>query len=152
MSALVHGDAHPGNFFWDPTAGITFIDTPTFHYSMDVNGMPIASPERDISNFIQRLAHYGRVFKLHPEEIARLHDTFVNSYRDAGGAPLDHDTMRMFGARSVLNKLLQIGDEIRAMLDATDASEEVDQGALARLDKEMRSEIGLLKRALGWDE
>ncbi len=147
-AALVHGDAHPGNFFWDPSRGVTFIDTPTFHYSVDDHGNPIASPERDVSNFEQRLAHYGRVFHLASDEVGRLHETFISSYRAAGGAEPNGDTLRMFAARSVLNKLLQIGEEVREKLD-----EASDPGGRHSVDlTDLRAEIELLRRSLGWEE
>jgi hypothetical protein len=114
-AALVHGDAHPGNFFWHPQHGVTFIDTPTFHFSMDDTGSPIASPERDISNFQQRLDHYGRRLGLEQAEITQLQSTFLQVYRDAGGAHLDAEAMNVFNARSVLNKLLDIGRRVQEM-------------------------------------
>jgi len=151
-SALVHGDAHPGNFFWDPQAGVTFIDTPTFHYSMDANGSPIASPERDVSNFQQRLAHYSRTFGLDPVEVAHLQDAFLQSYRDSGGATLNPDAMRMFGARSVLNKLIQLGDEVRVLRDESLEGGSTDPAMLRSRIEDMVAEVDLLMRSLGWDE
>jgi hypothetical protein len=141
-SALVHGDAHPGNIFWDPLAGITFIETPTLHYSMDAAGAPIAAPERDISNFEQRLAHYCQHFNVSNEETETLQDTFSKEYCRSGGANLSQGKLRMFGARSVLNMLVPIGELIyQTRLKST----EVDlDGEVSNL----KAEIALLKRAV----
>jgi hypothetical protein len=154
-AALVHGDAHPGNFFWHPSEGVTFIDTPTFHYSVDDHGRPIAAPERDVSNFEQRLAHYGRVLDLQPAEVARLRQTFLDAYHEAGGPQLNDGTLRMFGGRSVLNKLLQMGDAVRAVMvdpEGMRADPEVAEGTGRDPVDELREEIELLRRALGWEE
>lgn len=155
-AALVHGDAHPGNFFWHPEQGVTFIDTPTFHYSVDDHGMPIAAPERDVSNFEQRLAHYGRMLQLRPEEVADLRQSFRDAYREAGGPQLHDGTLHMFGARSVLNKLIQLGDEVRAIIEDRDRprgdGETSDGADLNTAVSQMRAEIELLRRALGWTQ
>jgi Ser/Thr protein kinase RdoA (MazF antagonist) len=143
-ASIAHGDAHPGNFFWDPSA-VTFIDTPTLHFSIDQDGRPIGEPERDISNLLERTSHYGHEFGLSPAEIAQLRDTVLGTYRDAGGAPLDPVLMRMFAARSVLNKLLQVGGDVRAFL-----TENPGVAVPADLLEKLQAEIGLLRDALGW--
>ena len=143
-SALVHRDAHPGNFFWHSSAGVTLIDTPTFHYSMDSDGAPIAAPERDISNFVQRLAHFCWQANMNENEIWVLRRAFMDAYRDHGGAALNESKLQMFGVRSVLNKLVEIGERMR-------------QPCLKSLKKEykdacsdLKTTIVLLKGALNW--
>jgi len=145
-AALVHGDAHPGNFFWDPSKGVTFIDTPTCHYSMDAKGAPIAAPERDISNFDQRLAHYCRQFDLTESETTGLRHAFLDAYNSAGGAELSESKLKMFGARSVLNKLVQIGERVKNTQHTS-----LEDNSLG-FDVDLRAEIDLLKRALGWED
>lgn len=101
---------------------MTFIYTPTAHYSMNEHGAPLGAPERDVSNFEQRLAHYGHEHGLSPGDVSQLQEHFRSSYRDAGGSPLSEASMRVFGARSVLNKLLQIADQL-AEVDKLNAEE-----------------------------
>ncbi|WP_165440834.1 phosphotransferase [Candidatus Protofrankia datiscae] len=152
-SALVHGDAHPGNFFWDRARGVTFIDTPTFHYSMNHHGEPIASPERDVSNFEQRLAYYSRQFSFSPAETKMLLEHFRVSYREAGGSTLHDGTMRMFGARSVLNKLLQIVESLTSFNHPDSIATEHGTIEMKRkFERELEAEIDLLKKSLGWEE
>jgi hypothetical protein len=69
-------------------------------------------------------------------------------------AELDVGTMRMLGARSVLNKPLQIGAQVKQTLrdsddiDAMDDSRDVETVDLS----DLREEIQLLLRALEWNE
>lgn len=55
QASLVHGDAHPGNFFWDQASEqLTAIDTPTMHYSMGELMKAIATDdERVLYNNLQ---------------------------------------------------------------------------------------------------
>ena len=51
-SAVVHGDFHPGNVFYDQASGqITFIDASRVHHSIDRTGAAILSPARDVASF-----------------------------------------------------------------------------------------------------
>lgn len=143
-AALVHGDAHPGNFFWHPSDGVTFIDTSTFHYSMDSVGDPIAAPERDISNFIQRLAYFCRQANISENETQILQRTFMNVYRFHTGSILSECKLQMFGARSVLNKLIETGKRLR-YLRFKNLEEAFND---ARSD--LQADIILLKQALDW--
>lgn len=154
-AALVHGDAHPGNFFWSPELGVTFIDAPTLHFSMNADGVPIGSPERDINNFDVWLAHFGNDAKLASDEIGQVRGAFLSTYRESGGAPLHEGQMAMFGARSVLNKLRQIGDAILMDLEQPETrglneNVRLQEARLQELELQLRTEIGLLRDSLGW--
>lgn len=142
--ALLHGDAHPGNFFWDPHEGVTLIDTTTMHYSMTAKGRPRGAPERDISNFEQRLAHFGQEFDLKSEEIIPLQQAFRKAYQRGGGASLSEGTLAQFGARSVLAKLLHAGEAVRKA--------EQQGGDVAAELAQLRNTVQLLKNSLGWDK
>ena len=110
-SALVHGDAHPGNIFWDSDAGVTLIDTPTLHFSMDSEGKPIGAPERDIAIFYQRIGHFGRRANVSENETQMVQEIFLSAYDYYGGATRSAKKLRMFGARYVLGDLLLTGKE-----------------------------------------
>ena len=111
-SSVVHGDAHPGNFFYDPASGITMIDTPTLHYSLDAQGNPIGSAGRDVANFGQKLANFGRTYGLSPTEIGDLQSVFRTNYVEAGGGPSTPEADAFFRARTALGEL------VRAVTDA----------------------------------
>ena len=74
-AAIMHGDAHPGNVFWDPIQGVAFIDTPHAHFSIDGAGAAIGTPARDVSNMVQRLAHFSLEAGLSSTEVADLQAT-----------------------------------------------------------------------------
>lgn len=104
--AFVHGDAHPGNFFYDPASGITMIDTPTLHFSIDAEGHPIGAAGRDIGNFGQKLAHFGGRYGLLPDEIAQLQAAFRSGYEEAGSGPSTPEADAFFRARTSLGEVL----------------------------------------------
>jgi aminoglycoside phosphotransferase (APT) family kinase protein len=136
-SALVHGDAHPGNFFYDPATGITMIDTPTLHFSMDASGNPIGAPARDIANFQQKIAHFGRQYGLTAAEIDELQKAFRDAYGRSGGARLTDESMKFFRARTALGELLKTAGA-------------GGEGATARMTPEaLMTQIQLLEEALG---
>jgi len=60
--------------------------------------------------------------------------------------------MRMFGARSVLNKLIQLGDEVRVLRDESLEGGSTDPAMLRSRIEDMVAEVDLLMRSLGWDE
>jgi hypothetical protein len=136
-SAVVHGDAHPGNFFYDPATGVTMIDTPTLHYSIDANGNPIGAAGRDVGNFGQKLAHFGSEFGLRPEEITELQRAFQSGYTEAGGGPSTPQADAFFRARTALGELLRTANDTTA----TDAAL-AEQARLAREALGMPAEQG----------
>ncbi|MGH3860813.1 scabin-related ADP-ribosyltransferase [Actinokineospora sp.] len=147
MAAYAHGDAHPGNFFWDQERNVTFIDTTTVHYSIDADGRPVGSPERDLGNFEQWLATWGRQFGLTAPEIAELRDDFAASYIAAGGDQPSRSTLALFAARSALTPTLYAMNALRA-----DLAEPGRVSAARRRDlmAELNASIMEVKRALGW--
>jgi hypothetical protein len=152
LTALAHGDAHPGNVFWDETHGVTFIDTSDGHMSMDNVGRAIAAPERDIANFTLRIAQVGQKYGLEDGEVAQLTESFLGSYRDAGGAPPNDSRMKMFATRLALFDLVWKGREVRAALGDGGQYVPAADPALDSLVADLRGEVGLLKRAaLGWE-
>ncbi|WP_406631924.1 phosphotransferase [Amycolatopsis sp. WGS_07] len=104
-ASLAHGDAHLGNFLWDPDAGVTLIDAPTLHQSMNAAGEPIGTPARDVGLFTQRISHFGREFGLSPEEITRLRHDFAEAYARHGGPVVPTAVQAMFEARAALHRL-----------------------------------------------
>ncbi len=138
----MHGDAHPGNVFWHPETGVTFIDTPNCHFSMDAAGGPIGSPARDVSNMVQRLARFGGEAGLPGGEIAGLQSTFLDAYRAAGGPPLSAPARAAFATRFA----------VRDVLNTLNLLREADTEELeSSLREQLTYEIAFLKAALGWE-
>ena len=129
-SSVVHGDAHPGNFFYDPATGITMIDTPTLHYSLDAAGNPIGSAGRDVANFGQKLANFGRSYGLTPTEIAELQTLFKANYVEAGGGPSTKEADAFFRARTALGELLRTTTETGVTDDALRGQADLARDAL----------------------
>jgi len=104
QASLIHGDAHPGNFFWDqPSEQLTAIDTPTMHYSMGEEGEPIGAPARDYGNFYQKLAHFGVNYEVLPEEVEQLQQAFADEYH--GEIPAA--SIKFFRVRAALGELMK---------------------------------------------
>ncbi|CAF4177050.1 unnamed protein product [Adineta steineri] len=106
-AAIVHGDAHPGNLFWDSTAGVTFINTPSLHYSMDSMGKPIGTPERDIASFEGRLVELCRKAGISKNEGKSFRNSFLKEYHARNGASLSEKKLKFFHLRFALGELVQ---------------------------------------------
>ena len=106
-SALIHGDAHPGNFFYDPNEGLTLIDTPTLSQSIGADGYPVGPPARDFGNFEQKLANFGQRYELAPDEIRQLQQAFRQAYQSAGGASMTEEAIRFFRVRAALGEVIK---------------------------------------------
>jgi len=135
-AALVHGDSHPGNYFYDPGTGVTIIDTTTLHFSIDAHGRPIGAPSRDIANFTQQVAHYSVTLKLTPTEVASLQATFRRAYSVSGGAGTTAEADAFFRARASLGWLMRAMNQLRA-------------GGPGSLDSAQLSQVELAKEAFG---
>ncbi|BCJ74228.1 hypothetical protein CS0771_37720 [Catellatospora sp. IY07-71] len=140
-AALAHGDAHPGNFFWHPQQGLTVIDLPMLHYSMDDNGGPIGAAERDVAYFDIKLHDFGADLGLKPEELAHLRKTFLEAYRIAGGPDPDPALMTLFGVRGAVHVLKEV--PYRALRDG-----KRDDSTLLAM---MQPKLALLWEVLGWN-
>jgi hypothetical protein len=81
LLAFVHGDAHTGNYLFDPKSGtLTIIDIGRFCRSMDQNGEPCGQSESDftaISSFMEVVASY---YGLTSDESAEIQRLFESSY------------------------------------------------------------------------
>ncbi|MGW5052652.1 toxin glutamine deamidase domain-containing protein [Actinokineospora sp. NPDC004072] len=104
-ASLAHGDAHLGNFLWDPDAGTSIIDAPTMHQSMDSTGAPTGSPARDVALFDQRIGHFGHEFGLTRSEINQLRTAFAETYQRNGGPATPPHVRAMFDARAAMHRL-----------------------------------------------
>jgi aminoglycoside phosphotransferase (APT) family kinase protein len=142
-AALAHGDAHPGNFFFDGEARrLTFIDMGTAHVSMDANGSPIGSPARDFANFEQRLGHLSHDHD--PTLRVELQSRFREAYHAAGGPPLSEDGLTLFRARAALHRLL----DVTPSAPAPNRPATWGQASAADITRVERY-VGLVKEALG---
>jgi aminoglycoside phosphotransferase (APT) family kinase protein len=135
-SALVHGDSHPGNYFFDPGTGVTIIDTTTLHFSIDARGRPMGAPSRDVANFAQQVAHYSVNLKLTRAEVAALQAVFRSAYADAGGRGTTRDADAFFRARASLGWLMRAMTQVRT-------------GGPGSIDRAQQSHIRLAKEAFG---
>jgi Ser/Thr protein kinase RdoA (MazF antagonist) len=81
----VHGDAHLGNIFYDPTTDTgTLIDLAGMHRSIDMQGEPILHATVDFVRFIDSL-RFKSMNKLTDEEEKALKASFFAGYEEAGG-------------------------------------------------------------------
>jgi aminoglycoside phosphotransferase (APT) family kinase protein len=135
-AALVHGDAHPGNYFYNPATGVTIIDTTTLHFSIDARGRPIGAPSRDIAYFTQQVAHYSVTLKLTPTEVAALQTVFRRAYTAAGGVGTTAESDAFFRARPSLGWLMRAMNQLRT-------------GGPGSIDSAQQSHIELAKEAFG---
>jgi hypothetical protein len=79
--AVVHGDLHPGNVFYDPADGrITTIDVARTHQSIDAAGEGIASASRDAATFVSALKIFGEEYNVSARDVAQLQESFQQSY------------------------------------------------------------------------
>jgi hypothetical protein len=103
-ASLIHGDAHPGNFFWDqPSEQLTAIDTPTMHYSMGEGGEPLGAPARDYGNFYQKLAHFGVNYGVSLAEVEQLQQAFADEYQ----GEMPEAAVKFFRVRAGLGELMK---------------------------------------------
>ncbi|GAA1786881.1 phosphotransferase [Planosporangium flavigriseum] len=142
-STVMHGDAHPGNVFWDPTHGVTFIDTPNCHFSFDDAGRPIGSPARDISNMVERLAHFSREAGFEWTEITDLQTTFLEVYRQSDGPRIPDAADTAFTVKFAVRDILET---LTALTEPN-----VEPQVVQRLQLQLEDEIALLRRALRWE-
>jgi aminoglycoside phosphotransferase (APT) family kinase protein len=142
-SAILHGDAHPGNIFWDPTHGVTLIDTPHCHFSMNDLGKPIGSPARDVSNMMERLAHLSREARYEWSEVQDLQSTFMEAYVQADGPAIIDPTRTAFTARFALRDVLDTLNTLEERNCSGESSE--------LLWEQLDDEITLLRGALRWE-
>jgi hypothetical protein len=141
-ASLAHGDANLGNVFWHPERGITFIDMQSAHRSMDVDGMPIGTPARDLAEFSNRVGNYPWRFPdrfgFTDSELADLQARFMESYLRSGGATVPG------GARQAYDVSYALGDLARTLQDMRAAPVTADdQVRLARY-------VNNLREVLGW--
>lgn len=103
----VHGDAHPGNFFYDPqNERVTVIDVTTLSASLDQNGQPCGAPERDLAHFLHILYRNGTEAGMHESEVAECSQSFLRSYRKENTARFGGATLALLGVCSALSFLL----------------------------------------------
>lgn len=140
-AALAHGDAHPGNFFWHPQQGLTVIDVPMLHHSMDDGGGPIGAAERDLAYFDIKLQDFGADLGLKPEELAHLRKTFRDAYRAAGGPEPDGALMAFFGVRGAVHVLREVPYRALQVVHRDDDT----------LKMMMEPKLALLWEVLGWN-
>jgi aminoglycoside phosphotransferase (APT) family kinase protein len=145
-SAIVHGDAHPGNFFYQRGTGVTIIDTPTVHFSMNAGGTAIGSPSRDVSYFLQKVAGFGRSYKLRSDEVAALQSAFRRGYAAGGGMRLTREADEFFRARTVIGEFIDLAKKVR---DATAPDSIIDPEKRDELERALRIKAELTREAFG---
>ncbi|MGH2722367.1 MAG: hypothetical protein ACRDJO_12325 [Actinomycetota bacterium] len=139
-ASLVHGDAHPGNLHYDPSAGTTLIDTPNLPFSMDAAGTPIGSPARDYTAFVMRLRSFGLRSGLEDAEVDRLQEAAEQAYRSAGGPDLTAEATAFFRARVALADLAR---EARPLADVQGRIDLAMYPELAEAVDQMKAVFGL---------
>lgn len=105
-TAVVHGDAHPGNFFYDQATGqVTVIDTTTLHCSLDENGEPAGALERDLGHFVHMLRRTGKQYGMSEQEIDECTTAFIEAYLGQGRTAVSIQTVRLLVVCSALSFL-----------------------------------------------
>jgi aminoglycoside phosphotransferase (APT) family kinase protein len=105
-TTVVHGDAHPGNFFYDSATGhVTMIDTTTLHCSLDENGEPVGVPERDLGHFMHMLRRTGEQYGLTRQEMQETTADFVEAYLGNAATPANIQVIRFLMSCSALSFL-----------------------------------------------
>ncbi|CAP96914.1 hypothetical protein E8E15_004611 [Penicillium rubens] len=110
VASLLHGDASPGNFFWDPVHGITMIDYGGLTRSMDASGRPIGPAEMDAAGFHERLRKYAGDFGMSEADIGQVQMEFWKAYQ-AQGIPINEGLARLFKTRTQLSRLWSAVDK-----------------------------------------
>ncbi|KAJ6183896.1 hypothetical protein N7519_005197 [Penicillium mononematosum] len=110
VASLLHGDASPGNFFWDPVHGITMIDYGGLTRSMDASGRPIGPAEMDAAGFHERLRKYAGDFGMSEADIGEVQVEFWKAYQ-AQGIPINEGLARLFKTRTQLSRLWSAVDK-----------------------------------------
>lgn len=110
VASLLHGDASPGNFFWDPIQGITMIDYGGLARSMDASGRPIGPAEMDAAGFHERLRKYAGDFGMSEADIGQIQAEFWKAYQ-ANGIPINDGLVRLFKTRTQLSRLWSAVDK-----------------------------------------
>ncbi|KAJ5800401.1 uncharacterized protein N7518_002469 [Penicillium psychrosexuale] len=104
VASLLHADASPGNFFWDPVQGITMIDYGGLTRSIDASGRPIGPAEMDAAGFHERLRKYAGDFGMSEADIGQVQREFWKAYQ-AQGIPINEGLARLFKTRTQLSRL-----------------------------------------------
>ena len=127
VASLLHADASPGNFFWDPVQGITMIDYWGLNRSIDASGKPIGPAEMDAAGFHKRLRKYAGDFGMSEADIGQVQGEFWKAYQ-AQGIPINDGLARLFKTRTQLSRLwsaVERQDTSRDELKAVQLSEKV---------------------------
>ncbi|KAF9966165.1 hypothetical protein BGZ70_003125 [Mortierella alpina] len=104
----VHGDAHPGNFFYDPESQqVTVIDVITLSASLDENGEPCGAPERDLAQFLHMLRRDGARAGMRDDEVLECSHDFINSYTKKS-TRFSRATVAILGVCSAVSSLLRM--------------------------------------------
>lgn len=78
--ALIHGDAHLGNFLYDIDTDMIFmVDYNQIGRSVDKDGNPIGNTAMDVMNLLDIITA-NKQFGLMPQEIDTLTEAFINGY------------------------------------------------------------------------
>lgn len=78
--AIIHGDAHLGNFLYDADADVVYmVDYNQIGRSVDKDGNPIGNTAMDIMNVLDIIAA-NKQFGLTPQEIDTLIKAFIKGY------------------------------------------------------------------------
>jgi Ser/Thr protein kinase RdoA (MazF antagonist) len=85
-AVISHGDAHPGNIFFDGRQ-VTLIDNPSMSENFDSNGTGLGVAAWDAALFDQRIADFGRVgMQMTAQEIQEVENAFDEAYKLSGGS------------------------------------------------------------------
>ena len=90
QGTVIHGDAHPGNFFVDKNGKVSLIDVETAMESLNAAERGTASAASDVGRFVEsiRINNKAKGLDLTQAEIASLETAFTKAYmRETGVNP-----------------------------------------------------------------
>jgi Ser/Thr protein kinase RdoA (MazF antagonist) len=108
-SAIVHGDFHPGNVFYDQTSDrITLIDAARVHDSIDQAGQGILSPARDVASGAASIEVFASNPEYHvaPAQRAQIKAAFRDGYdKTAAQGVFSQEALAFHQARYAASRL-----------------------------------------------
>lgn len=114
---LIHGQANPGNFFWDEQDGLTMVDVSMFHLSMGLDGTGFGVCARDIGHFMRSFEKIAHTQRLSAGERLACRNAFLSGYQQVRELPPPH-AIDFFMMRTTLGLILE--SMARPTFDLTD--------------------------------
>jgi hypothetical protein len=101
-----HNDAHLENFIYNQSTGITIIDTPKMHHTIDTQGNPLfASYLHDLARAEDDIAKWVMYYEYNEELIDTLIEALESGYKEAAGELFIPSQFAADKAKTLLSRL-----------------------------------------------